>query len=139
MLIKLKASQKVKIISPKDVHKTLIRYLKSKHRFDQEKEHFWTIGLTAAHTIVYIDTVGIGTITGVIAETREIFRFAILKGVVKIVISHNHPSGNLNPSEADIEVTNKLIKSGKILGIEIMDHLIITTKGYYSFKDEGKM
>lgn len=139
MLIKLKASQKIKTVSPEDIHGILNQFLKAKHKFDREKEHFWTIGLTARNSIIYIDTVSIGCINGVITEAREIFRFAILKGTVAIIVVHNHPSGNLKPSVADERITNKLVKAGKIIGINVLDHLIITTQWYYSFKEQGRI
>jgi DNA repair protein RadC len=78
-----------------------------------------------------------GGITGTVADPRLIFQAALLTNSSALILSHNHPSGNLNPSQADIELTRKIKEGGKILEISLLDHLIISGDGYYSFADEG--
>jgi DNA repair protein RadC len=104
---------------------------------DRDKEHFWAIGLNSANSISYIELVTLGILNSSLVHPREVFRFAILKGVAAIVVAHNHPSGNIIPSIQDKEITTKLVASGKILDIPVLDHVIITSYGHYSFSDEG--
>ena len=78
-----------------------------------------------------------GGITGTIADPRIIFQAALISNATSIILSHNHPSGNKKPSAQDIDLTRKVKEGGKVLDILILDHLIITTDGYYSFADEG--
>jgi DNA repair protein RadC len=138
MILKLTKEQKnKKIDSANAVFKLIKPILKKQHKFDQEKENFWVIGLSTSNQIKYIDLVAIGSIKGVVAEPREIFRNAIHKGVTTIIAVHNHPSGNLKPSEADKKITEKLREAGKIIEIKLLDHVIITDGGYFSFEEEG--
>jgi len=126
-----------KIENPKDIAEILHAILKREGKIDQDKEHFWTIGLDARNCIKYIELVSLGTLTSNLVHPRETFRLAIMKGVANLVISHNHPSGNVEPSDADLEITERLKKAGQILGIEIVDHIIIGKAGgkkYFSFK-----
>ena len=78
-----------------------------------------------------------GTATAALAHPREVFRPAIVGGATAIICAHNHPSGNLKPSEADRQLTNKLTQAGKSLDISVLDHLIIIADEYFSFADEG--
>ena len=105
---------------------------------DKNKEHFWVAGVNVKLMIQYIELVSLGNINSSIVSPREVFRFAIMKGVYGIFICHNHPSGDVEPSEDDLIITQKLVKSGKIIDINIIDHLIIgKCFKYYSFKDKG--
>jgi DNA repair protein RadC len=78
-----------------------------------------------------------GTSTGTIADPKLIFVSAIKANACGIILAHNHPSGNLTASQADIALTNKLKEAGKFLEIQVLDHIIITSESYYSFADEG--
>jgi DNA repair protein RadC len=104
---------------------------------DREKEHFWCIGLTTKNSIKYIDLVSMGTLNSSLVHPREAFRLAIFKGVCSLIIGHNHPSGDCTPSDEDVKITKRLIQAGKIIGIEVLDHVIITSAGYYSFKEKA--
>jgi DNA repair protein RadC len=106
-------------------------------KIDQEKEHFWMIGLAASNMILYIELVSLGSASEVTVEPMNVYRLAVLKGAVKVIFVHNHPTGELNPSPADKDVTDRLIQVGRILNIEAIDHLIISTKDYMSFGDIG--
>lgn len=100
-------------------------------------EEFWIVGLSRSNKIIFKKQISIGGVSGTIADIRLIFKPAIEKLASALIITHNHPSGNLKPSSEDIKLTNKLIETGKIMDIPILDHLIITDDSYYSFADEG--
>lgn len=111
--------------------------LKNECEIDQQKEHFWVMGLTVKNKIIYIELVSLGSLTEGIVHPREVFRSAIFKGVACLIFCHNHPSGEAEPSPQDITVTNTLKEGGKILGIKILDHIIISDGELYSFAREG--
>ncbi len=111
--------------------------LKNECEIDQQKEHFWVMGLTVKNKIIYLELISLGSLTEGIVHPREVFRSAIFKGVSCLIFCHNHPSGEAEPSEQDITVTKTLKEGGKILGIKILDHIIISDNGLYSFAKEG--
>jgi DNA repair protein RadC len=114
--------------------------LKSEGTVDRDKEHFWTIGLNTRNVVKYVELVSLGTINASIVHPREVFRTAIYKAVTSIVIGHNHPSGNPEPSEEDLKLTRRLVEAGKVVGIDVLDHTIIGSGGqFYSFKERGIM
>lgn len=102
---------------------------------DKEKEHFWGIGLSQSNIIKYIDLISLGTLNASLAHPRETFRLAISEGAAALILGHNHPSGDPIPSDGDMKTTQRLVQVGKIIGIEILDHVIIAKKGYYSFRE----
>ncbi len=106
---------------------------------DKAKEHFKLILLNSRNKILYISSVSTGTLTTSLVHPREVFKDAIVHSAASVVLAHNHPSGDPEPSEDDLKITKKLVESGKILGIEVMDHIVIG-KGntdYYSFREKG--
>lgn len=110
------------------------------HPFEKDKEYFWVMGITRRNTVRYIDLVSIGSMTFTVAEPREIFRQAIHQAVGGgIIIFHNHPSGNIQPSDADIKLTRKVKEAGRIIGIQLIDHIIFSDEGHYSFANEGML
>jgi len=80
-----------------------------------------------------------GGINGTVADVRLLFATAVQSLATSVIIAHNHPSGTLEPSNADIQLTDKIKEAGKLMDISLLDHLIITDYGYYSFADEGRM
>lgn len=106
---------------------------------DLTHEEFWVLYLNQANKIMSSECISSGGIAGTVADQRILFKKAIDALACSVIVAHNHPSGNLSPSQADIQLTKKLIESGKILDIPILDHIIIAEKGYYSFADEGMM
>ena len=104
---------------------------------EKEKERFYAVGLTTSGKIKYIDNVSTGTIDSCTADPLQVFRIAILSGVRYIVIAHNHPSGNTEPSDADIKMTKKLKEGSKWLDLTITDHIIFSDDDYYSFSADG--
>lgn len=100
------------------------------------KEHFFVISLDTRNNFIGIDEVSVGTLTASLVHPRETFESAIRRHAAQIIIAHNHPSGELEPSEDDLKITKRLVDAGKIMGIEVLDHLIISTSNYLSFKEK---
>jgi DNA repair protein RadC len=96
------------------------------------KEQLRGLYLDSRHQVVHDEVISIGSLTSNVVHPREVFQPAIARGVVAVILAHNHPSGSLEPSVADVEATRQLVAAGKILGIDLLDHLVITTTGYYS-------
>jgi len=102
-----------------------------------DREKFICLHLNIKNQIISYEVVSMGSLTSSIVHPREVFKAAILANVASVVFLHNHPSGSTEPSLDDIEITNRLCKAGAILGINILDHLIITRNDYFSFKKKG--
>lgn len=103
-----------------------------------DREQFIILHLDAKNIIIKDEIISIGTLTGTIVHPREVFKTAIKENTYSVVLVHNHPSGDPSPSEDDTKMTEKLLTSGEILGIKVLDHVIIGKEGYYSFKDNEK-
>lgn len=104
---------------------------------DENQENFYVINLNSANKIINYKKISIGTLNGVLTHPREVFKVAIENNAAKIIIMHNHPSGNEKPSNEDIQLTNVIKKSGDIMGIDLLDHIIIADKKYFSFKNKN--
>lgn len=100
-------------------------------------EEFWVAYLNNSNKIVFKAQLSKGGITGTIVDVRLVFKIALEQNAVAIILTHNHPSGKLQASEADIQVTKRIKNAGQQLDIPVLDHLIITEHGYFSFADEG--
>lgn len=109
------------------------------HLSDLSHEEFWIILLNRANDVIKCEKVSSGGVSGTIADPKMIFKIALEHLASGIILAHNHPSGNLNPSQADKDLTKKLKAAGNSLDISVLDHLIFTDKKYYSFADEGIM
>ncbi len=120
-----------RITGAKDVYEELRDYR------DRKQEYFLSITLDGASHIINTRTVFIGTLNQSMVHPREVFANAIADRAAGIIIAHNHPSGALHPSRADIAITDRLREVAKLVGIELLDHVILTVDGYYSFSDEG--
>ena len=139
MNVRLTKEQKIKVGSPQDLYDIMQKVLLRESRTGREKEHFWVIGLAASNKISYIELVSLGSISAAIVTPLEVFNLAVLKKSPRIVLVHNHPSGTLKPSRADLDITKKIVEGGKILAVEILDHLIISENSYYSYKENNKL
>lgn len=137
MDIKLTKEEKIKILNSDDIYGIMQRVLLRENKIDQNREHFWVIGLENNNRILFIELISLGSVNKTIAEPMEVFSFALQKRAVKIVLCHNHPSGELRPSEADKDISDRLIQVGIIVDTHVLDHLIISDKSYLSFKDIG--
>ncbi len=137
MNVRLTKNQKIKIGSPEDIYSIMQQVLLRESRIAGEKEHFWVMGLATSNNISYIELVSLGSISTTIINPLEVFNLAVRKKSPKIILVHNHPSGNLEPSTADKDITNNIIDGGKTLTIEVLDHLVISAESYYSFAENG--
>lgn len=121
-----------------DIAKIMRAILDAEHETDKMKEHFWVIGMNNKNVIQYIELVSLGDLTRSVVHPREVFRFAISKGIASIIICHNHPSGDPEPSKEDIQITRRLIQCGNLLAIKVLDHIIIGDKDrYYGMADKS--
>ncbi len=114
----------------------IARFLQEKFK-DLTREVFAVLYLNHALKIVGFEVVSEGGITGTVADARVILRKAIEKSAVKIVLCHNHPSGNLKPSQADQLLTDKIKQAAELVDIKVLDHIIVSDEGFYSFAEEG--
>ena len=104
---------------------------------DLQYEIFAVVLLNRANKIIHYEVISKGGITGTVADPRLILKLAINHGATSIILSHNHPSGNLKPSKADEEITDLIKKSAALMDIKLLDHIIVSEEGYLSFMDEG--
>ncbi|WP_025763510.1 RadC family protein [Dyadobacter tibetensis] len=104
---------------------------------DKVVEEFWVILLNRANEAIQTCQISIGGVAGTVADTRMIFKLALENLASSIILVHNHPSGQLTASNADLKVTEQIAHAGKIIDIPVLDHVIFTEKGYLSFRDEG--
>lgn len=123
---------RVQVSTSIDVYEAIVPRFK-----DLNHEEFWIIVLNRANKITSSHLVSKGGQAGTIADPKIIFNMAIENHAASLILAHNHPSGNLKPSQADLELTRKLRSGGKFLDIPVLDHLIITDQGFLSFADEG--
>lgn len=113
------------------------RILKRENRIGRAREHLWVVCLNKKKTIVLIELTGLGNSKAVPVEPADVFSLAIHKNAASIVLVHNHPSGILKPSFSDTELTEKMLAIGKFLSIPVMDSMMISETGYYSFSESG--
>lgn len=104
---------------------------------DNSREHFVALYLDGGHKIIAFSVVSTGTANFCGVHPREIFQMAFLSGAVAIVVAHSHPSGELNPSDADRDFTKTLKEAGQLLRVAILDHVIVTEDGLFSFTEQG--
>lgn len=137
MDIKLTEDERIKILNSDDIYGIMQRILLRENKIDQNREHFWVIGLENNNRILFIELISLGSATETVVEPMEVFSFALQKRAAKIMLCHNHPTGELTPSEADKDISDRLIQVGIIVETYVIDHLIISDKSYLSFKDIG--
>jgi DNA repair protein RadC len=137
MNVKLRTTQKIKVISSQDIYKIMQQILLRENKIDRNKEHLWTVGLDHAQRILYVELISLGTSTSAPVEPMQVYRIAVQKAAASLIVVHNHPSGEVQPSDEDIVITDRLLQVGKILGIELTDHLVISENSYNSFADTG--
>jgi len=136
MIIHLKDSTKI-VFSPKSVWDITKELMLAEDKIDRDKEHFWVFHLDVRNRIKLIELVSLGTLNSSLVHPREVFTRAVGERSAQIIIAHNHPSGEHTPSEDDIVLTKRLAKAGELLGIELIDHLVVTGNGYTSMKKEA--
>lgn len=122
-----------KITFPTDVL-PLIR-----HMADRKQEHFLCISLNGANEVIATRTISVGLVNKTQVHPREVFADPITDRASAVIIAHNHPAGNVSPSKDDVEITQKLKAAGETLGIKVLDHIIFSHKGYYSFLENNQL
>lgn len=134
---RVKASQRPKVSSSKEVYQILLQ------SWDENKiefvEQFKILLLNRGGRILGIYEVSSGGVSGTVADPKLIFSAALKANASSLILSHNHPSGNTRPSDADRQLTRRIKMAGELLDISVLDHIIVTTEGYCSFADEGEM
>ncbi|MCL2863652.1 MAG: DNA repair protein RadC [Methanimicrococcus sp.] len=123
---------KPKIRDPEDIYRVMYPKIR-----EEKQEKFMVLCLDTKNQIISIETIFIGSLDSSIVHPREIFKTAILASAASIILVHNHPSGDPTPSHEDIVITNRIIEGGKLLGINVWDHLIIGDGSYISLKREN--
>lgn len=136
MIIKIKDSNR-RVSAPLDIHSILKNYFTKVDAIDRDKEHFFCFLLDSRNRVQVADLISVGILNASLAHPREVYTRAVLHRCISVVVAHNHPSGNPEPSDSDIEITHKLVSAGHILGIELMDHIIYTSESLYSFREHG--
>ena len=119
--------------SPEDAAKIVREHLQG-----ADREHFVGLYLNSANNLIGLHTISVGILNSSLVHPREVFKLAYMMNAASLIVSHNHPSGNSEPSSEDISMTKQLVEAGKILGIPLHDHIIITeNNGYTSFAERG--
>lgn len=124
--------EKRSIRSPEDAYELLKSFLE-----DKDREHFIVVNLNTKNQPVSINVCHIGSLNASIVSPREVMKSAILSSAASIMVAHNHPSGDTKESREDVEVTKRLAEAGKLMGIELLDHIIIGDGTYNSLKEKG--
>lgn len=120
-----------RVSTPSDVTALLSRYAR------KAQEHFVVITLNGAHHVIRMRAVTKGLINKTVVHPREVFRGAIMDNAAAVIISHNHPSGSVDPSKEDIDITKRIREAGEVIGIPVLDHIIVGKYGSYSFVEHG--
>lgn len=126
------SKEKPMIRSSRDAYELIASRLE-----DLPHEEFWVLYLNRANRLIHQECISRGGLAGTVVDNRIIFKIALQRLACGIILAHNHPSGNLNPSQADVQLTRKLVQAGEWLEVQVMDHIIITESGYTSFADSG--
>jgi DNA repair protein RadC len=128
-------NSKIEIKESQDVVRVFLDLLALEDTIDQEKEHFYVMHLDTRNRIKLVELVSLGTLTASLVHPRETFRRAVIAGSASILVAHNHPSGEVDPSDEDTKTTRKLFEAGQVLGITLLDHIIFAKGKFFSFKE----
>ena len=139
MQMELSEKEKIIVLNSADLYLVMRQILLRENKISREQEHFWVVCLNGVNKILNIELVSLGAVDQTIVKPMQVFRIAIQKGAVKIILCHNHVSGLLQPSEADRDLTDRMIQVGNIIHIKVEDHMIFTLDGYYAFSKNGLM
>lgn len=131
-MVRLQYAQRYSIRSPEDC----ANYMMEEMRFLQQ-EHFVCLYLNTKNQVIHRQTIFIGSLNSSLVHPREVFKEAFRRAAASIICLHNHPSGDPSPSREDIEVTRRLVECGKIIGIDVLDHIIIGDHKFISLKEKG--
>ncbi|HSW88931.1 MAG TPA: DNA repair protein RadC [Candidatus Saccharimonadales bacterium] len=130
-----------RVFSPVSITKTIIYDTKDavavcREFASKKQEYMVVLYLNARHELLQKEIIGMGSLNALVIEPKEIFSHAVVSPCAEIIIVHNHPSGDPTPSEEDISFTSRVQKAGEIMGILLLDHVILSSSGYFSFRDE---
>ncbi len=139
MNVRLTQEQKIKVLNARDIYTIMQQILLRENKIRRNQEHFWVVGLNNENKILFVELIALGAHNRVNADPPDVFRMAIYKLASKLILVHNHPSGNHEVTDADILFTDHMLKAGKFLRIDVLDHLVITETDYTSFENEGVM
>ncbi|MFC1526602.1 DNA repair protein RadC [Candidatus Latescibacterota bacterium] len=106
---------------------------------DQPKEYFLSLYLNARNQVIHREVISIGSLSASIVHPREVFLAAVQHSAARLILAHNHPSGDITPSCEDLDLTRRLVEAGQLMGIEVLDHIIIAAADYLSLKEKGLM
>lgn len=123
----------LRINSPTDILPIIL------HLADRKQEHFICVSLNGANEVITSRVVSVGLVNKTQVHPREVFADPITDRAAAIIVAHNHPSGDLKPSQEDVEITKRLRVSGETLGVKLLDHIIFSHRGYYSFLEHGEI
>jgi DNA repair protein RadC len=110
-----------------------------RHYADRKREHFLSISLNGAHEVIHSRVVSIGTVNRTFVHPREVFSDPLTDRAAAVIVAHNHPSGNVEPSREDADITHRLTESANILGIDLLDHIVFSMNEYYSFLEHDRL
>ncbi|MDC6363311.1 MULTISPECIES: JAB domain-containing protein [Flavobacteriaceae] len=139
MNVRLTKEQKIKVLNARDIYSIMQQVLLRENKIRRNQEHFWVVGLNNINKILFVELIALGAHNRVNADPPDVFRMAIYKLASKLILVHNHPSGSVKITDADILFTDHMLKAGKFLRIDVLDHLVITETNYTSFENEGVM
>ncbi|ADV46152.1 RadC family protein [Nitratifractor salsuginis] len=139
ILAAIELSRRFLLSSRRQIHSAAEVYELLEPFANKSREHFLSVTLDGASRVIEVRTVFIGTLNQSLVHPREVFADAIADRAAGIIVAHNHPSGTLTPSRPDIAITDRLKEVGRLVGIDLLDHVILTKEGYFSFADEGML
>ena len=139
MIIPLPENAKATMKRNPDVYDVMRAIYLRGDQFEREKEHMWLMGLGDWNELLFVLLAALGGNNRVSAESRDMFRVPMVKGATKIILVHNHPSGIVYPSEKDKSFTKHTFEQGRLLGIEVIDHFIISEQGYFNFANNIRL
>ncbi len=128
----MRQETRVTIRSPKDAEAVVAERLRY-----QEQEHFLVVLLNTKHHVLGVETVSVGGLSSSVVHPRDIFKSPVRRNAAAVILAHNHPSGDPTPSREDIDVTKRLAEAGKLLGIEVLDHIVVGDNRYVSFREKS--
>lgn len=131
---KVKASERKQVKSSQDIYKILLPFYEDIIDF---REFAFVVYLNRQNKVIGVLKISEGGCAGTVIDNKLVFQGALLANAQAIILSHNHPSGTLRPSEADIQLTEKAVQLGDLMDLPVLDHIILTSEGYYSFSDMG--
>jgi DNA repair protein RadC len=133
-MILLREAKQIKIQDATQVAMVFRDLLALEDKIARDTEHYYVMHLDVRQTVKLVELVNIGVLSHTTVHPRETFRRAVVEGSASIIIAHNHPSSDVNPSDDDIRVTEKMREAGEVLGITLLDHIVFSLKKYFSFR-----